>query len=210
MSNELQELYIEFRNEWGINRHSSFHINHVDDMLELIEPSSGWVHGTTMLMAASYYGDTNIVKKCLKLGADVNKMNKKNRIALFFSILSVKYVIIELLLKAGSDPNIKIECDDGIVMPILFYFMRYSSYNIIKYIDLLIQYGALINEFYKYRDHLENQNIEKQNIYHFKQILAKRRWVIIKCVTIALSLHKRAVITANHPDRLKLSGAFEI
>ncbi len=34
-------------------------------------------------------------------------------------------------------------------------------------------------------------------------------WTIIKCATLILSLHKRAVVTANHPDRLLQAGVFQ-
>ena len=45
--------------------------------------------------------------------------------------------------------------------------------------------------------------------YKMYKVIKKNRWVIIKCIVLALSLHKRAVVTANHPDRLKQLGVFE-
>ena len=45
--------------------------------------------------------------------------------------------------------------------------------------------------------------------YEMYKVIKKNRWVIIKCLVIALSLHKRAVERVNHPDRLKQLGTFE-
>ena len=39
--------------------------------------------------------------------------------------------------------------------------------------------------------------------------ITHRKWKILKASTKLLSLHQRAVVTANHPDRLKETGAFE-
>jgi len=45
---------------------------------------------------------------------------------------------------------------------------------------------------------------------YYTKVLAKRRWVTIKCLTLVLSLHKRAVERINHPDRLFQQGYFEL
>ena len=39
---------------------------------------------------------------------------------------------------------------------------------------------------------------------------ARKRWTILKCAVKILAIHKQAVITANHPNRLKLLGAFDV
>ena len=39
--------------------------------------------------------------------------------------------------------------------------------------------------------------------------ITHRKWKIIKASTKLLSLHQRAVLTANHPERLKEIGAFD-
>jgi hypothetical protein len=44
--------------------------------------------------------------------------------------------------------------------------------------------------------------------YKMYKVIKKNRWVKIKCIVIALSLHKRAVVTANHPLRLLERGDF--
>ena len=105
--------------------------------------------------------------------------------------------IVKILLEAGADPNILI-CNT----PLIFSVYMDVSF---KKVDLLLRYGALIKEFYKYRTFFR-----KEEYSYFIKILAKRRWVTIKCVTLILGIHKRAVVTANHPDRLLQQGVFEI
>jgi hypothetical protein len=45
-------------------------------------------------------------------------------------------------------------------------------------------------------------------IYYKKELRKEARWKILFCATKFLGVHKRAVITANHPDRLKELGVF--
>jgi hypothetical protein len=44
---------------------------------------------------------------------------------------------------------------------------------------------------------------------YFIKVLAKRRWVIVKCIVLVLGIHKRAVVTANHPLRKLKRKEFE-
>ncbi len=63
--------------------------------------------------------------------------------------------------------------------------------------------------FYKYIDITIDKNVQK-NFQYIAQKLAKRRWIFVKCYTRLLGLHQRAVITANHPNRLKKLGYFNV
>ena len=45
---------------------------------------------------------------------------------------------------------------------------------------------------------------------YIAQKFAHRNWTFIKCYTRLLSLHQRAVVSANHPNRLKQLGVFDI
>jgi hypothetical protein len=38
----------------------------------------------------------------------------------------------------------------------------------------------------------------------------RRKWMLIKCSVKFLSLHQRAVVTANHPQRLRELGVFTL
>ncbi len=198
MTNEIQQLYSEFMLKF--KPPDSFCVNYIDDIDDIddVIDLPGWGFSSTMLIIASYYGDINIVKKCIKLGADVNKMNITDRNALFFSISNGKYEITKLLLKAGADPNIRIKTYGNTNVPMIFYLYHCTG------IKELIKYGALLNEFYICREF-----IQTDSHMYFIKILAKRRWVTIKCVTLILGIHKRAVVTANHPERLLEQGYFQ-
>ncbi len=56
-------------------------------------------------------------------------------------------------------------------------------------------------------------DISKSMYEKFKfivQKLVKRRWTFVKCYVGWLGLHQRAVISANHPNRLKQLGYFNV
>lgn len=96
---------------------------------------------------------------------------------------------------------------------------------------ILIDYTQIIINSYKYYDLIQNHerginaflscylskflpNIFKKQainliVKYINKFYKIKGWTIIKSLTKLLSLHKRAVVTANHPDRLKLSGVFQ-
>jgi len=101
----------------------------------------------------------------------------------------------------------------------LYFCYHQSSLGDAKY----IKYKEPISDNTCYIFHMCNQNtfeIEKNNSMWFKvdgknilyrlESLAKARWVLIKCAVKLLALHKRAVVSANNPNRLKKMGIFEL
>ena len=66
----------------------------------------------------------------------------------------------------------------------------------VKHIDILTQ---IISEYWL----IYNDNYRSK----FK---TRKCWTILKCLVKILAIHKKAVITANHPNRLKLLGVFNI
>ena len=114
---------------------------------------------------------------------------------------TIQLNIAKILFKAGADPNKKIKRGNTI-MPMIFYLNNDIG------IKELIKYGALINEFYKYKEIIK-EFMDPETCHYFIKVLAKRRWVYLKCVVLILGIHKRAVVTANHPDRLLEQGVFE-
>ncbi len=171
-------------------------INHIDD--DIFNDFKPW----TILMSACINGHIKIVERCIRFGADPNKVSYHNSPPLYLALQPSLYYrcelnIAKILFEAGADPNVKIK-RDNINIPIIFYL------NNVNGINELIKFGALLNEFYKYKELLESRPLR-----YFIKILAKRRWVTVKCLVITLSLHKRAVITANHPDRLLEQGVFQ-
>ena len=194
MLTPLQECYSCFKSYFPYEMSKCFvdSINHIDDDITYVMTPP-----VTMLMIACTKGYYKIVERCIKLGANLECTDYFNRTALYYSINTQERVIMEMLLKAGANPNIKIK-------DVPFIFVVSQSFNL-KRVKMLIYYGALINEFYKYHDMLHN------NVYcYFIKLLAKRHWVKLKCVALTLSLHKRAVERVNHPDRLLQQGVFEI
>jgi len=69
---------------------------------------------------------------------------------------------------------------------------------------LLLKYGANINEINNFQGVFLPCTLRC-----FRKLLAKRRWVIFKAFTKFLMVHKRAVVTANHPLRLLERKEFE-
>jgi hypothetical protein len=63
--------------------------------------------------------------------------------------------------------------------------------------------------FYKYMEIQIDKDTHNKFIYIAKK-LAQRRWTFVKCYTRWLSLHQRAVVSANHPNRLKKLGVFDV
>ena len=171
-------------------------INHIDD--DIRDNCTPW---NILMSAACDNGYTDILKRCIYFGADVNKCDFLGQHPLYLALLyfythgpRFSFSNAEILFKAGVSANIK--CGNNI--PILFYL--HTGTEITKF---LLKHGALTNEFHKYKEFIKPESHD-----YFIKVLAKRRWVIIKCIVLALGIHKRAVVSANHPDRLKLLGTF--
>ncbi len=71
------------------------------------------------------------------------------------------------------------------------------------------KYHPFLKNVYKKFSEVEkkNKDFEKylEKIDSFLRLVPKRRWKIIKASVKLLSLHQRAVITANHPSRMDFS-----
>jgi len=201
MASKLQELFNDFvsiyynKTNWVF----SDSISNIDDVVVKDDFYQG-----TMLNTAAYNGNNDIVKRCIALGADVNKADCVNRTPLYYALLNEYRESAELLLQAGADPNVKVNFakDQSPFLIVLFWIGDITD------IKLLLKYGMLTNEMCKYRDRLIYLDYEDRVC--FKKILAKRRWVYVKTAVKVLSLQKRAVITANAPERLRLLGTFEL
>ena len=71
-------------------------------------------------------------------------------------------------------------------------------------------YFRVKNKMYIFHDDDEFEEIESIYITNTLSVDLPSRWNIIKACTKLLSLHKRAVISANSPKRLKELGMFEL
>ena len=163
------------------------------------------VEGTSsLLIKCVLYGHVDLVKRCIKLGSRLEDYDAYGRTALCWALREDHIEIIKILLKAGANPNVKItQSFDRDPIPIIFYIVN-ACYIYPSRLDLLLKYGALIHEINKYQEILIPTTLR-----YFRKLLAKRRWVVVKCIVLALGIHKRAVVTANHPLRLLERGEFE-
>ncbi len=187
-----QELYKQFKFERGILVGLVDTINHIDDNIYTrLEVKS-------LLVCGSYWGDIDLVEKCIKLGADVNKCGGSSP-PLCWAFALNHFDICKMLLESGANPNVMIySMKHNCSLPLIFH--RQPKHD---YISLFLKHGAKINEFYKY-------SLEPEVHNDIIKVLAKRRWVTIKCVVLILALNKRAVERVNHPDLLFQQGYFEL
>jgi hypothetical protein len=160
------------------------------------------VEGTCSLLTKCVeYGHIDLVERCIKLGSRLENHDSYGRTALCWALIEGHIKISEILLKAGADPNVKIiESFDGPEIPIIFFIVN-RYYFTTERVHLLLKYGAMINKIHKFRLYEHTRDC-------FRKLLAKRRWVVVKCIVLALGIHKRAVVTANHPLRLLERGEF--
>lgn len=157
-------------------------------------------------ITSNYY---DLVEKILKNGADIECKDYYGKTPLFWALTKNNNLnIVEILLKAGANPNIKIKNVNNIEYPLFIWVICYNDYTFNIKFNLLLKYGLLLNEYSKYKEIIiYYKRVKESNFY---SILAKRRWVYLKTVVKCLSLHKRAVVTANHPDRLLEQGYFQL
>ena len=190
------------------------------------------------LLFYKYIHDVDSVKLLLEYGLDPNKpvCNFCNTSQLSFCLMYGSIECTELLLKYGADPNCKDYYHDyirGGEIPHLLYVVLYTpTSKFFKMFELLMKYGADINiksiqgsscmdllrygTFLKYSELLLKYNPPLK--YHPKLKLVpkvlkywcRRKWAIIRSATKLLSLHQRAVVSANHPNRLKQLGYFNV
>lgn len=86
--------------------------------------NSDWGNGNTLLHEAVSLESIDLVKECISNGADINKVNRVNRTALFYcsSNNDNAIEILHLLLNAGINPNIQ-DCNGNTA---IIYNERYD------------------------------------------------------------------------------------
>jgi len=84
------------------------------------------------------------------------------------------------------------------------------------YRALMMERFTVARALLKYRPKLDSSDkmyLERHfpNMYReWQQAVSSYRWKTVRCLVHLLSLHKRAVITANHPLRKKARGEFSV
>ena len=197
--NEQQEL-TEIVNK--VNKKSFHNIYHP---ININDPVNQF--GIPLLLYCAMYGFTDLVERCIKLGAIIEVCDLYIRTPLCWALTKHDKRMINLLLKAGADPNVNIIEVNGVTnIPIVFFLISRMEFQLSE-LKLLIQHGLLLNNYHLY---LKVYFRESKFFSYFFKVVAKRRWVKIKCIVLSLALHKRAVERVNHPDRLKQQGYFEL
>jgi len=113
---------------------------------------------------------------------------------------------VELLLIYGADTSAR---DKNRDTPLhLLHKVRY--YKVAEFFLLFHSCRPNWNIYSHNKRPLELVDYKYQ-VYFQKFVDApKKRWKILRCCARFLSLHHRAVVSANHPDRLRERGDFEM
>ena len=183
MCTQLQEIYNYFKKD---------HDN-INDYIG---------RGKNILHKCIMFGFYDYVKKCIELGADVNKPTGHGTFPVYIALVNNHFKIAEILLQNGADPNVKV---NG-VHPFSWVIYTGYIYDKGKTVHLLIKYGILLNEIHGYNNF---KRLSGQQKIFLQKKIAHRKWIVLKALSKFLAIHKRAVITANHPERLKQLGTFE-
>ena len=121
------------------------------------EPQVYFPDGQELKMATAIYdGDTRSVQSMINDGVDLNRIGKGGMTYLYYAMLTMNYDMMELLLKNGANPNIrsvfytrpklhKKGLSDDKTIAICLVYSGYGDYDI-KYMKLLLKYGANIND----------------------------------------------------------------
>jgi len=174
MATQFQEIINYSKSQYSSDDVINKNITNINDYI-----SEQGDYKCTLLNCCIIYKNYDLIKKCISFGADVNKCNNCGKPPLYMAFWFYQYDTAELLLQSGADPNILI---DG--TPIISCNLVIMNEQVIR---ILIKYGALLNKVY---DYYSNILPNKRKI--FIKLLAKRRWVKIKCIVKILSIHKRS------------------
>jgi len=185
-----------------------------------------------VLLFYKFINDIKCVKLLLEHGLDPNipmESIYSNVSPLSTCLIYGPIELTELLLKYGADPNLPLSYE---LHPLSYAALHTPTCNFLETFKLLIKYGADItiktkignscidlldrNAFLKYSEVLLKYNPPLKYHPRLKQVpkvlkyWCKRKWVVFKTLVKLLSLHQRAVVTANHPNRLKDLGVFNV
>ena len=92
--------------------------------------------------------------------------------------------------------------------PDLQFYCNHDKFKTIPEDELNVRYFRVKNLIYIF--HCYEEKPISLYIHHTISIQAPSRWKILHCLVKLLSLHKRAVVTANHPDRLLERNEFQL
>ena len=121
------------------------------------EPQLYFATGEELKMATAIYdGDLHSIQSMIDNGFDLNRIGRGGMTYLYYAMLTMNYDTMELLLKNGANPNIhskfftdpnlhKKGQNDEQNTGVCLEYSGYPAYDI-KYMKLLIKYGANVND----------------------------------------------------------------
>ena len=160
-------------------------------------------------------GDIERMKLLLKFGANPNCIDVNGRTPLHHIYLNNTPVFLKLgnlLIEHGADITIKTKhgdfCMDLLVKELSLVREYYNNCSIEYGLQRQSSIHMKLNLFMKHNCPLKYHSVLKQ-VPTVLKYWCKRKWVLLLAVVKLLSLHQRAVVSANHPNRLKQMGVFE-
>ena len=121
------------------------------------EPQLYFATGEELKMATAIYdGDLHSIQSMIDNGFDLNRIGRGGMTYLYYAMLTMNYDTMELLLKNGANPNVhskfftypdlhKKGQNDEQNTGVCLEYSGYPAYDI-KYMKLLIKYGANVND----------------------------------------------------------------
>ncbi len=159
------------------------------------------------------YCNIRHIKLLLKFGADPNCMDNGytplHKITSYYGHMFIEP--FHLLMDSGANINIKTKHGDSCMDLLVKEHLKLEYYNNCS-IELRLQQQSSIetkfNLCMKHNCPLKYHPRLKQ-VPKVLKYWCRRKWVLLLAVVKLLSLHQRAVVSANHPNRLKQMGVFE-
>nr|XP_023503260.1 ankyrin repeat domain-containing protein 29 isoform X7 [Equus caballus] len=97
------------------------------------------VHGTTLLMVASYAGHIDCVKELVLQGADINLQRESGTTALFFAAQQGHNDVVRFLFEFGASTEFRTK-DGGTAL------LAASQYGHMRVVETLLKHGANIHD----------------------------------------------------------------
>jgi hypothetical protein len=152
------------------------------------------------LDSALVFGSTGIIMDLLKHGADPNVKDYRGETSLFmayynFDDYNCNYNHIVCLLEHGADLTAMNNKGETVLDLMIMFMQKWSKSD--------VSVTELLRFPFRFSEHVKNHP-------EARRVWFRRKLTTLKCIVKFLSVHQRAVISANHPSRLKEMGVFEV
>ena len=118
---------------------------------------------------------------------------------IFTAVENSNLYLAKFLLKNGANPNQKDKSNLSLIQKAV---TKTNDAVGVEMIQLLVKYGANLS----YKEPSEGKRAidmaKGAKLYALSQIMSRYHWSKIRACMKVLSLHSRAVVTANHPSRI--------